>query len=213
VLEDAQQRFYTPNKNLDQVGMFQFLEHLRERLPPLLPYFRESGSSEELDWRLLAAMGYQESNWDPDAASYTGVRGIMMLTNRTAAQLGIDNRLDPEQSIAGGARYIRDLRSRIPSRIAEPDRTWMALAAYNMGMGHLEDARVLTQIQNMNPDSWADVRQSLDLLSQEQWHQRTQNGYARGFEARQYVHNISKYLEVLVWMDTRAHPLLAAGNK
>jgi membrane-bound lytic murein transglycosylase F len=193
--------------------MFQFLEHLRERLPPLLPYFREHGTSNELDWRLLAAMGYQESNWNATATSYTGVRGIMMLTNRTADQLGVDDRLDPEQSIAGGARYFGDLRNRIPGGVVEPDRTWMALAAYNMGMGHLEDARVLTQKQNLNPDSWSDVELSLDLLSQQKWHQQTQHGFARGYEAKQYVKNIRNYFDILVWMDTRSHPLMVAGAR
>ena len=103
-----------------------------------------------MDWRLLAAIGYQESHWDPTASSYTGVRGLMMLTRRTANQLGVTDRLDPWQSIEGGARYLLQLSERLPERIGEPDRTWMALAAYNMGMGHLEDARVLTQRQGGN---------------------------------------------------------------
>ncbi len=211
-LDDIQKRFYSPQRRLDRVGMFQFLEHLRERLPPLLPIFRQAAVTHEVDWRLLAAMGYQESNWDAGAASFTGVRGIMMLTNRAASDLGVTDRLDPQQSIAGGARYFQGLRSRIPRRIAEPDRTWMALAAYNMGMGHLEDARVLTEIQQLDPNAWQDVQSSLDLLSQERWHQQTQYGYARGFEAKQYVSNIRNYYDVLVWMDTSDHPLLAPAG-
>jgi membrane-bound lytic murein transglycosylase F len=176
----------------------------------LLPVFQEVAAAFEMDWRLLAAIGYQESHWDPLASSYTGVRGIMMLTRRTAAQLGITDRLDPTQSIEGGARYFLQLLNRIPLRIAEPDRTWMALAAYNMGMGHLEDARILVQQRGGNPDTWRDINDSLDLLSQEKWYQQTRNGYARGFEARQYVRNIRSYHEILIWMETREHPLLVA---
>jgi len=205
-----QSRYKQNNNDLDRVGMFQFMKQVRNRLPPLLPVFQEIAAVHEMDWRLLAAMGYQESHWDPDAASSTGVRGIMMLTQRTARQLGINNRLDPEQSIEGGARYFLRMHHRIPARIAEPDRSWMALAAYNMGWGHLEDVRVLTQKQGGNPDRWQDVNERLPLLSQEKWYSQTRYGYARGYEARQYVENIRSYFDTLVWMDTRAHPMLVA---
>ncbi len=201
-------RYYNQTSELDHVGMFQFMKQVRNRLPSLLPVFQEVAQSQGMDWRLLAAMGYQESHWNPTAASTTGVRGIMMLTRRTAKQLGINNRLDPEQSIEGGARYFLKMRQRIPARIPEPDRTWMALAAYNMGMGHLEDARVLTQKQGGNPDRWQDINERLPLLSQEKWYRQTRYGYARGFEARQYVENIRSYFDTLVWMETRSHPML-----
>jgi membrane-bound lytic murein transglycosylase F len=153
-LQAIHNAFYLPEKRLDRVGMFQFLSQVRQRLPELLPVFQQVAATYQMDWRLLAAMGYQESHWKPDASSYTGVRGVMMLTRRTANQLGVTDRLDPEQSIDGGARYFIGLRERIPERIGEPDRSWMALAAYNMGMGHLEDVRVLTQKQGANADAW-----------------------------------------------------------
>ena len=203
-------RYYDQNNDLDHVGMFQFMKQVRNRLPPLLPVFQEVGQVHNVDWRLLAAMGYQESHWDPNATSGTGVRGIMMLTLRTAGQLGINDRLDPEQSIEGGTRYFKRMRKRIPARIPEPDRTWMALAAYNMGYGHLEDARVLTQKQGGNPDRWQDVNDRLPLLGQEKWYRQTRYGYARGYGAQQYVNNIRSYFDTLVWMDTRDHPMLIA---
>jgi membrane-bound lytic murein transglycosylase F len=209
-LEVLRKAYYSASGQMDRVGMFQFLSQVRKRLPPLLPTFQEIAQAHDMDWRLLAAIGYQESHWDPEATSYTGVRGIMMLTRRTAGQLGVTDRLDPRQSIEGGARYFLSLHSRIPDRIEEPDRTWMALAAYNMGMGHLEDVRVLTQKQGGNPDVWKDVSQRLELLQIEEWYQQTRYGYARGFEARQYVENIRSYYETLVWMDTREHPLMVA---
>lgn len=210
LLQAIEDRFYQPSQGLNRVGMFQFLEQVRQRLTPLLPVFRDVATAHRMDWRLLAAMAYQESHWNPDAASYTGVRGIMMLTRRTAMQLGLSDRLDPYQSIEGGARYFLQLHSRIPERIAEPDRTWLALAAYNMGMSHLEDARILTQRRGGNPDSWDDVNENLDLLSQEQYHRDLRFGYARGFEAKQYVENIRSYYDILIWMDTREHPMLVA---
>jgi membrane-bound lytic murein transglycosylase F len=201
-------QFYDDSQRLDQLGMFQFLRNTRERLPPLIAVFREAAGAYGLDWRLLAAVGYQESHWDPQAASFTGVRGIMMLTEQTAQQLGVDDRLDPAQSIDGGARYLARLRARLPDRIADPDRTWMALAAYNIGMEHLRDARRLTQRRGLNPDSWDDVSSSLGLLSQEKWHRLTRHGYARGFEAQAFVNHIRRYHEILVWMESREHPLL-----
>ena len=207
-LATIQNRYNDKTSDLDRVGMFQFMKQVRKRLPPLLPLFQKVARLHDLDWRLLAAMGYQESHWKPDAASVTGVRGIMMLTRRTAKQLGIHDRLDPEQSIEGGARYYLRLRKRIPDRIPEPDRNWMALAAYNMGWGHLEDVRVLTQKQGGNPDKWQDVNKHLSLLSQEKWYRQTKYGYARGYEARQYVENIQSYFDTLIWMETRAHPML-----
>lgn len=203
-----QSRYQENGNDLDRVGMFQFMKQVRNRLPPLIPVFQEVALAHGLDWRLLAAMGYQESHWDPDAASVTGVRGIMMLTNRTATALGVTDRLDPEQSIEGGARYFLRMRKRIPSRIPEPDRSWMALAAYNMGMGHLHDVRKMTQKQGGNPDRWQDVNERLTLLSQEKYYRDTRYGYARGYEARQYVGNIRSYFDTLVWMETRAHPML-----
>ena len=209
-LTELQSHYNANGNELDRVGMFQFMKQVRKRLPPLIPVFQEVASVHDLDWRLLAAMGYQESHWDPKASSVTGVRGIMMLTRRTAKQLGVTNRLDPEQSIEGGARYFLRMRNRVPDRIPEPDRTWMALAAYNMGWGHLEDARVLTQKQGGNPDIWLDIKERLPLLSQEKWYRQTRYGYARGYEARQYVENIRSYFDTLVWMETRAHPMLVA---
>jgi len=210
-LQAIKNAFYLHENRLDRVGMFQFLQQVRDRLPPLLPLFQEVATAHDLDWRLLAAIGYQESHWSTEATSYTGVRGVMMLTRRTARQVGVADRLDPRQSIEGGAQYFLQLRNRIPERIPEPDRSWMALAAYNMGMGHLEDVRVLTEKQGGNPDSWDDVRQRLELLSNEQWHQQTKYGYARGWEAKQYVENIRSYYDILIWMDTRDHPLLTVN--
>lgn len=201
-------QFHPRDEQLGEVDMFNFLQGARELLPQLIDAFREAGTTYAIDWRLLAAVGYQESHWDPLASSSTGVRGIMMLTEQTASQLGVADRLDPEQSIDGGARYIARLRARLPGDIREPDRTWMALAAYNMGLGHLHDARKLADQKGLDPDSWAAVSSVLGLLSQEKWYTQTRHGYARGSEARDFVASIQLYYRTLVWMDTREHPLL-----
>jgi membrane-bound lytic murein transglycosylase F len=154
-------------------------------------------------------MGYQESKWDPSAVSFTGVRGLMQLTEGTAAMMRAGNRLDPRASIFGGARYLAQLLDTVPPRISEPDRTWLAVAAYNVGYGHVEDARVLAQQQGRNPDRWEDVRAFLPLLSQERWYTRTRRGYARGWEPVRYVDNVQAYLNILAVAGVGAPPIVA----
>jgi membrane-bound lytic murein transglycosylase F len=187
-------------KSFDYVGNCTFRRHFKQRLPKLQGFFEAAAEQNGLDWRLLAAMGYQESHWNPKAVSPTGVRGVMMLTQSTAKQLGVKNRLDPKESIFGGARYLAQRIKKIPKRIPEPDRTWMALAAYNVGLGHLEDARVLTERRKGNPDSWIEVKQHLPLLSKKKWYKQTKHGYARGREPVLYVKNIRNYYSLLLWL-------------
>lgn len=192
--------------SLNYVGNCTFRKHFIQRFPQFKAYFVKAGTENDLDWRLLAAIGYQESHWDIDAVSPTGVRGIMMLTDATASQLGIEDRKDPYQSILGGARYFRLRKNRISPKIHEPDQTWMALAAYNVGHGHLEDARILTKQGGGNPNKWHDVKKFLPLLSEKLWYKRTKHGYARGREPVRYVENIRNYYDLMVWL-TRDNPV------
>ena len=201
------ERHYGHTDRFDYVGTRIFMRHIEQRLPAYRETFEEAAALSGADWRLLAAIGYQESHWDPEAVSPTGVRGIMMLTRNTARHVGIDNRLDPEKSILGGANYFQMVKDKIPERIQEPDRTWLALAAYNVGFGHLEDARILTEKQGGNPDRWIDVRERLPLLSQKKWYKQTKYGYARGHEPVIYVENIRSYYDTLVWLTNREEPV------
>jgi len=191
------ERFYGHLDHLNYVGARTFMHHVKNRLPSYESLFRDYATTFNMDWRLLAAMGYQESHWRPNAVSPTGVRGLMMLTRNTANYIGINNRLDAEESIQGGAKYFRMVHKRVPKRIAEPDRTWFALASYNVGFGHLEDARRLTKGAGKNPDRWLDVKEFLPLLAQKEWYKKTRYGYARGHEPVLYVQNIRRYYDVL----------------
>lgn len=176
-----------------------FMRHLLSRLPLYKQWFEEAAEQSSQDWRLLAAIGYQESKWNPGAASASGAKGLMQLTERTASEARVSNPADPRQSIFGGARYFGSVYARIPTHVPEPDRTWFALAAYNIGYGHLEDARVLAQKAGRDPDSWDDVREFLPLLEQERWYTQTENGYARGWEPVRYVDNVRGYRDMLEW--------------
>jgi membrane-bound lytic murein transglycosylase F len=203
-LEQLLERYYGYVSDFDYVGTRRYLKHIEQRLPRYRAWFQEAGAETGVDWRLLAAIGYQESHWNPKAVSPTGVRGIMMLTQNTMKHLGITkSRLDPQASIYGGARYIASVLDRIPDRISDPDRTWMALAAYNVGYGHLEDARILAQRDGADADKWIDVKRYLPLLRQKKWYSQTRYGYARGREPVRYVENIRSYYDILMWLDDR----------
>ena len=182
------------------------IERLRTQLPSLQPYFMEAEAASGIDWRLVAAIGYQESHWDPLATSPTGVRGLMMLTEETATRMQIKDRLDARASIVGGARYLALLKDAMSPRLAEPDRTYLALAAYNMGLGHLEDARILAERAGLNPDKWQDVRQVLPRLAEPEHFQKLKHGYARGFEAQRLVDNVRNYYDILLRMAPREAP-------
>ncbi len=198
ILAQLREQYYGHVDALGYVDIYTFRRHYKERLPKYRRYFEQAARKHGWDWRLLAAIGYQESHWNNHAKSPTGVRGIMMLTRQTAKQLHIQNRLDAGHTIPGAARYLSQLKAKIPARIPEPDRTWLTLAAYNIGFGHLEDARVLTQSNGGNPDRWMDVKKHLPLLTRKKWYSRVKHGYARGYEPVRYVENVRNYYDLLV---------------
>lgn len=203
LINTLEERYFSRTNPLNFFDTVAFRRDLEERFLPLYPWFLEAEKQSGISWLLLAAVAYQESHWDPDAVSPTGVRGIMMLTQAAAREVGVEDRTDPKQSILGGAQYLVNVKKKIPDRIPEPDHTWLALAGYNVGFGHLEDARILTQKAGKNPDKWQHVREFLPLLSNPRYYTQTRYGYARGYEPVQYVSNIRKYMELLRWeMDT-----------
>ncbi len=186
-------------KRVAASSMREFREHLSERLPALQGHFEHASVRTGLDWRLLAALGYQESQWRSDTVSSQGARGIMMLMPEVVTAERVRAVDDPRQNILAGARHLLRLRDRLPARIQEPDRTWFAIAAYNAGPGTLEDARIVTQIRGGNPDSWADVHDNLPLLAEEEWYTRVRNGYARGWETQYTVDRVRQYADLIAW--------------
>ena len=195
------ERYYGHISKFDYVDTKVFQRHIQSRLPKFQPWFEKAGADQQLDWNLLAAISYQESHWIIDATSPTGVRGLMMLTNATASDLGVNNRLSPYQSIFGGAEYYKTLHQRLPEEINEPDRSYFALAAYNMGYGHVIDARKLCKKRGLDNTKWANLKQILPLLQRAKWYEQTRYGYARGNEALKYVKNIRKYYDILKWQN------------
>jgi membrane-bound lytic murein transglycosylase F len=207
-LKQIYERYFGHVKRLEPEHAEGILDRRLSVLPRYRRYFQEAENITAIDWRMLAAIGYQESKWDPFATSYTGVRGLMMLTNETADRMGVTDRLDPRQSILAGAKYLVLMKDSLPERIPDPDRTWLALAAYNQGLGHLEDARRIARAKGMNPDSWADVKQTLPLLSRGGYKGVMRYGYARGGEAVIFVESIRNYYDILAKLEPDYSPLL-----
>lgn len=206
MLAQVHDRYYGYTKKFDYVGTRNFIRHFENRLPRYREMFENAGEEWGVDWRLLAAIGYQESHWRSQAVSPTGVRGIMMLTLDTAAYLGLDDRLDPKTSIFGGAQFYARQTERVADSVPEPDRTWMALAAYNVGFNHIKDARTIVEIQGGDPDTWVDMSDALPLLSQRKWYSQLPFGYARGWEPVLYVNNIRAYYNILKWLTEKEEP-------
>ena len=178
-------------------GIAELFRHMRSLLPSYRREFQTAQASTGIDWRLLAALAYQESKWDPLATSFTNVRGIMMLTEDTADLLHVNDRLDPKQSIQAGSKYFSDLKDQLPDEVKEPDRTWLALAAYNLGMGHLNAARAIAVRKKRDPNSWYEMKQVLPLLARPEYYDRLKSGMGRGGEAVVLVENIRTYYDIL----------------
>jgi membrane-bound lytic murein transglycosylase F len=199
---------YFGARDIERIDAGIFRDRIDKTLPQYRPYFYEAQAQTGIEWRLLAAVAYQESQWDPVATSETGVRGLMQLTEDTARKLGVADRLDAKSSALGAARYLRELKEKLPARIGEPDRTWLALAAFNIGIAHLEDARILAQRQKLNPDLWSDVKKTLPLLAQQDYFLLAKNGYARGGMPVAFVDRVRAYYDVLLRTEQPYHPRL-----
>ena len=196
-LKNLIDRYYGHANRLDPVDVSKFLELSQTRLPKYTAFFKHAQEVSDIDWRLIAAISYEESHWDPYNTSPTNVRGMMMLTEQTADAMKVTDRLDAQQSITGGARYISLLKQQVPDQIPEPDRTWMAIAAYNIGFAHLEDARVLAKRLNLNPDNWADLKTTLPLLNKAKYYSTVKFGYASGGSPVIFVESIRTYYGIL----------------
>jgi len=199
-------RYFGHVQRIKSGSVSKFIVDIRTLLPHYRKQFQAAQVSSGIDWRLIAAVAYQESKWDPLATSFTNVRGMMMLTEDTADRMGVNDRLDPAQSINAGARYIAAMRDELPDEIGEPDRTWFALAAYNLGMGHLNGARTFAKQMKRDPTSWYDMKKVLPLMSQPEYYLRLKAGPARGGEAVIMVENIRNYFDIISRLEPAWQP-------
>jgi len=208
-LIQLEEKYFGHVQRFDYVDTRAFIKAIGTKLRKYQILFEINQGT--LQWEQLAALSYQESHWNPHAKSPTGVRGMMMLTLPTAKQMGVVSRLDAEQSIKGGALYLQHQLNRLPKSIPPHQRFWFALASYNVGYGHLMDARRLAVKMNKDPDSWTSIKLLLPLLEKSKYYKKSRYGYARGREAVHYVDNIRRYYETLKAMNissTLAEPAL-----
>ena len=196
-MNQINERYYGFLKKFDLVDTISFHNAIDERYPKYKYQFDKAAKIHGLDKFILAAHSYQESHWKPKAKSPTGVRGIMMLTLPTAKSLGVKSRLDPYENIMAGAKHFSILMKNFNQLVTEPDRTWLALAAYNVGRGHLHDAQELARRMEKNPYIWSDLRDVLPLLSNKKYYKTLKYGYARGREPVKYVQRIRNYADIL----------------
>jgi len=211
-LDLLRERFFGYLPEINRKALTAFAERVESHLPRFEGVLRRIGAEEGIDWRLLAAISYQESHWNPRAVSYTGVRGMMMLTKATAREVGVTDRTNLEQSLRGGARYFLKLLEQVSEDIAPSERELFALAAYNIGPAHVEDARRIAEMRGADPDVWADVEKQLPLLTKRAWHSRTRHGYARGYETLNFVNRIRQYHRFLEHHDEESNMLQVAQN-
>ena len=197
LLSRLDERYYGHVTIFDYVDLKRYADRIEKRLPKYRPLFEQAAAQHDIPWTLLAAVSYQESHWNPKAKSPTGVRGIMMLTKTTAGAVGVTNRLDPKQSIMGGAKYLDRMMKRVPEDVKGRNRLWYALASYNVGFGHVQDARELARRLDKDPNQWHQLKTVLPLLSRKKYYKTLKHGYARGTEPVRYVERIREYHDVL----------------
>ena len=195
----------------DPVGFSIFLERVEERLPSYEKYFREASKDLDVHWTFIAAISYQESHWDPKAISNTGVRGMMMLTQKTAKEMGIQKRTNAKESIIGGANYFQKNLDRLPIAIPKQDRMWMALASYNLGYVNINLARELTQKNHANPNLWSHVSIYLPEVLLDRYGKELEEP-PKHLEALDYVERIKLYYKTLSILQRENEMHLLAKN-
>ena len=194
------EKYYANVNIFDYFDLKKFHQRLQTRLPRYQGFIKYYAEKYGFDWKLIAAVVYQESHFNPRARSYTGVRGLMQVTLDTAQEVGISNRLDPEQSIRGGVKYLDKLYSRW-DEIQGRDRLYFALASYNIGYGHVRDAQKIAQEKGLDPKKWSSLKKTLPLLRIKKYYKNTKYGYARGTEPVRYIRHIKTYYDILKQKD------------
>lgn len=200
-LQSLKDTFFDHGSELTATFVEDFMTEVASTLPKYQKLFKLVAEEYGIDWSLVAAIAYQESRWNPAAVSPTGARGMMMLTTAAAGEVGVSNRHDTIESLRGGTEYFLRLRSLLPTEVREPDRTWLALSAYNGGLAHVEDARRLTERRGEDPNRWPSVKRNLLLLQEREFYRTVKHGFVRSGQAVAFVHRVRRYQSVLQWLD------------
>lgn len=186
-------RYFARKTRLSRFDALAVHRRIETILPQFEYAFRRASRRGNVDWHLLAALSYQESRWSNDAVSPTGVRGIMQLTQETAEYMGVDDRMDLDQSIDGAARYLKYLNNRLPDSIKEPERTWFALGSYNVGLKHVLAAYRKVRGQGNDPRIWSNIAEVLPTLYD--------YPFSQGVQAVDYVDRVQIFTDIVRFHD------------
>jgi len=185
----ARRRYFEDNRRLARVK--EHRASVSGRLSPYDAIFKRYANQYGLDWRLMVAMAYQESRFDPNAKSWTGAQGVFQLMPLTARELGFEELSEPEVGIHAGVKYVSQLFERIDPSIDLKHRLRFAVAGYNAGWGHVEDARRLADEKGWDPDKWfGHTERAILLLAEPAYYRHARHGYVRGIETMRYVSQI-----------------------
>ncbi len=198
-------RYHTPSQRAVREREPEWRADRDGAITPWDKEFKHAAKEMDLDWRLLAAQAYQESMFDPKVRSHAGAVGLMQLMPSLARSMGVKNPKDPLQSLQAGARYMRKLLDQFKDeRIPFKDQVRFALASYNVGRGHVEDARKLAAKRGLDANRWFDnVAKAVLLLSKPKYHRKARYGYCRGQEPVGYVSAIQARYEAYVDLTDR----------
>jgi len=194
--DEIYRRYYANVEFFDYLDLRAFHRSIKGRLPRYSETIQRSADKYRFDWRLIAAQIYQESHFKPTAKSHMGAYGLMQLTPTMARSLGVEDILNPVENINAGVAYLRDLYDHF-DRVPQSDRLPFALAAYNIGLGHIWDARHLARERNLDPNRWSSLSETLPLLRYRKYNRNLKYGYARGSEPIRYVNQIMIYYDIL----------------
>lgn len=197
ILKNIIDKYYENTQDFDIYELKKFHKRIKTRLPKYKKVIMEESEKFKFDWRLVAAVVYQESHFNPNAKSFTNVRGLMQVTHATAREMGITNRMNPAQSIRAGIKYLDKMYKKFSHIEDDYQRMLFSLASYNVGYGHVLDALKIAEAKGLDPTTWQTLKTCLPLLSQSLYYKKTKHGYARGWEPVQYVERILTYFDIL----------------
>ncbi len=190
------QKYYANVETFDYFDLRKFHRRTEKRLPKYEDIIRTEAAKYGFEWPLVAAMVYQESHFDPESRSHAGAVGLMQLTERAAQEMGVEDLVDPEQSVRGGVKYLHTLYERF-DHVEGLDRMFFALASYNIGYGHVMDALEIARQRGLDTSRWSSLKQTLPLLRYRKHYEKARYGYARGTEPVRYVDRILTYYDIL----------------
>ncbi len=197
IMQQISDKYYANIEDSDPFDLKSFHQRIETRLPKYKKTIIEESIKYDFDWKLIAAVVYQESHFNPNAKSFTNVRGLMQVTKDTAEEMGIENRLNPSQSIKAGIKYLDKMFKKFDYIEDEYERILFALASYNIGYGHVMDAMQIAKMMGLDEKKWQNLKTALPLLSKSDYYKETKHGYARGWEPVQYVERILTYFDIL----------------